>query len=55
MLAGYFFVGRRKGSDSMMPWHWTGIFSSRKRTGMSLSFMPARRTSVVWLRTRGIW
>ena len=29
----------------MMPWHCTGIFSSRNFTGMSLSCMPARITS----------
>jgi len=31
-----------------------GEFLNQKSDGMSLSFMPARRTSVVWLRTRGI-
>ncbi len=55
MLAGYFFVGMRKGSASIIPWHWTGSFSRRKRTGMRLSFMPARRTAVVSLSARGIW
>ncbi len=40
---GNFFVGRRNGSASMIPWHCTGSFSTRKRTGMSLSFMPARK------------
>ena len=52
---GVFLVGTRKGSASMMPLHCPGTFSSRKRTGMRLSFMPARRTSIVWLKTRGIW
>src|SRR6185503_10667043 len=48
------FVGRRNGFASIMPWHCTGTFSRRNRTGISLSFIPARRTSVVWVKTRGI-
>ena len=32
---------------SMISSHWAGTFSRRKRTGMSLSFIPARNTSVV--------
>src|ERR1700722_6301815 len=42
MLSGNFLVGSRKGSEAMMPSHCAGTFSSRKRTGMSLSFIPAR-------------
>jgi len=37
----------QKWIGSMMPSHCPGSFSIRNRTGISLSFMPARSTSVV--------
>jgi hypothetical protein len=52
--AGNFFVGSRKGVGVDDALTLDGEFLDEEADGHLLVLTPARRTSVVWVRTRGI-